>query len=176
MRLESTPISGVFVAHPERFVDERGFFARAWSKELFEEHGLNTNIVQCSSSFNARKGTLRGMHYQIAPFEESKFVRCTRGAIYDVAVDLRPDSGTFKQWFGAELSAENGCGLYIPEGCAHGFLTLEDDSEIFYMITAPYTPEAARGVRYDDPAFGIEWPGKITVVKDRDAEYEDFVG
>lgn len=176
MYIEPSSIPGVFVTRPRHFEDARGSFTRAWAKELFEEYGLNTGVVQCSSSFNKKKGTLRGMHYQITPFQESKFVRCVRGSIYDVALDLRPNSPTFKQWFGIELSAENGFGLYIPEGCAHGFLTLEDETEVFYMITAPYTPEAARGVRYNDPAFGIEWPEDVVVIKARDAEYEDFEG
>lgn len=176
MYFEPVPIPGVVVVRPERFEDERGFFARAWAKDVFEEQGMSTSIVQCSHSFNTQVGTLRGMHYQTAPHAEAKFVRCTRGAIFDVAVDARPASPTFKQWFGLRLSAENGVALYIPEGCAHGFLTLEDASDVFYMITAPYTPETARGFRYDDPAFGIEWPGEIAVINNRDESYSGFVG
>jgi len=176
MHFQPTPIPCVVVVRPERFEDERGFFARAWAKDAFEEQGLNTSLAQCSSSYNVKKGTLRGMHYQAAPHAEAKFVRCARGTLYDVALDLRPDSATFKQWFGIELSAENGVALYIPEGCAHGFLTLEDATEVFYMITAPYEPEAARGVRYNDPAFGIEWPGEAVVINERDASYSDLIG
>ena len=176
MHFQPAPIPGVVVVRPERFEDERGYFARAWAKDAFEEQGLNTSIVQCSSSYNTKKGTLRGMHYQPAPHAEAKFVRCTRGAIYDVTVDIRPDSPTFKQWFGIELTAENGVALYIPEGCAHGFLTLEDATDVFYMITAPYTPEASRGFRYNDPAFGIDWPGEAIVINERDASYSDFNG
>lgn len=176
MHFESTKIPGVVIVRPERFEDERGFFARAWAKGTFEEQGLNTSIVQCSQSFNAKKGTLRGMHYQAGPFAEAKFVRCTQGAIYDVAVDIRPDSPNYKQWVGVELTADNGVALYIPEGCAHGFLSLEDATEVFYMITAPYTPEAARGFRYNDPAIGIEWPGEALAINERDASYSDFSG
>ena len=176
MQFQPTPIPGVVVVRPKRFEDERGFFARAWAKEAFEEQGLNTSLVQCSSSSNAKKGTLRGMHNQVAPHAEAKFVRCVRGALYDVALDLRPDSPTFKQWFGIELTAENGNALYIPEGCAHGFLTLEDATDVFYMITAPYAPDASRGVRYNDPTFGIVWPGEAIVINDRDASYSDFIG
>lgn len=176
MHFQPTPIPGVVVVRSERFEDERGFFARAWARDAFEEHGLNASLVQCSSSYNTKKGTLRGMHYQAAPHAEAKLVRCTRGALYDVAVDIRPDSSTFKQWFGMELSTENGAGLYIPEGCAHGFLTLEDATDVFYMITAPYAPETSRGFRYNDPAFGIDWPGEAVVINERDASYSDFNG
>jgi dTDP-4-dehydrorhamnose 3,5-epimerase len=145
--------------------------------EEFASRGLDTRVDQCSTSFNAREGTLRGMHYQVAPHGESKLVRCTRGAIYDVAVDLRPDSSTYLGWFGLELSADNGCALFVPEGCAHGFQTLADTSEVLYQISTPFVPDAARGVRWDDPAFGIEWPaappGGRTMAS-RDAGYPDF--
>jgi dTDP-4-dehydrorhamnose 3,5-epimerase len=173
---EPTAIPGVVVVRPERFADARGHFARTWDGDELAAHGLNPRVVQCSTSFNARAGTLRGMHYQAAPHAEAKLVRCTRGRVFDVALDLRPGSPTFRQWAGAELSAENGAALYVPEGCAHGFLTLEDASEVFYMISAPYAPEAARGARWDDPAFGIRWPAAPRVIHDRDAGYPDFAG
>ncbi len=171
MYFEETRIPGVVLVRPERFEDARGHFARTWDGEVFARHGLNPAVAQCSVSFNRKRGTLRGMHYQAAPHEEAKLVRCTRGAVFDVAVDLRPDSPTRHRWVGAELTAENGVALYVPEGCAHGFLTLADDTEVFYMISAPYVPEAGRGVRYDDPAFGIEWPAPVHVIHDRDAGY-----
>jgi len=174
MTFEPTPLPGVVVVRPQPFADERGYFARTWDGELFAAQGLNPAVAQCSASFNVEAGTLRGMHYQAAPHGECKLVRCTRGRVFDVALDLRPDSATFRQWFGVELSAENGAALYIPEGCAHGFLTLEEASEVFYMISAAFVPDAARGVRWDDPAFGIQWPGPVRVVKDRDAAYPDF--
>ena len=176
MLFQSTAIPGVVIIRPKRFEDKRGFFARVWERDVFEEHGMNAEIVQCSSSFNSRKGTLRGMHFQSEPYAEAKFVRCVRGAMFDVALDLRTESPTFKKWFGVELSGENGDALYIPEGCAHGFLTLEEATEVFYMITAPYAPEAAGGVRFNDPAFRIEWPGKVMVINERDASYSDFFG
>jgi len=154
--------------------DERGGFARSWCKQEFQNQGLNGNLVQCSISRNTRKGTLRGMHYQATPFAETKLVRCTAGAIYDVALDLREQSSTFRQWFGVTLSAENRQSLYIPEGCAHGFLTLTDESEVLYQISEFYHPESSRGVRWDDPAFRIVWPGKVEVISQRDRNYADF--
>ncbi len=164
----------MFRIHPERMTDERGFFARTWCAEEFKEAGLDARLVQCSISFNARKGTLRGMHYQAVPIAETKLVRCTMGAIYDVVLDLRTESPTFRKWIGMTLSAENREMVYIPEGCAHGFLTLEDHSEVFYQMSEFYYPEAARGVRWDDPAFGIEWPGDVTVISERDRTLSDF--
>lgn len=154
--------------------DERGFFARTWCSREFEEHGLNPKLVQCSISFNVRRGTLRGMHYQAAPFAEAKLVRCTQGTIYDVVVDLRPDSPTFRQWTGARLSSENRHMMYVPEGCAHGFLTLEDETEVFYQMSEFYRAEAARGVRWNDPQFGIAWPEEVVVISERDRTYPDF--
>ncbi len=155
-------------------MDERGLFARTWCREEFETAGLNSHLTQCSISYNVRKGTLRGMHYQSAPYAESKLVRCTRGAIYDVALDLRADSPTFREWIGVNLTADNREMIFIPEGCAHGFLTLEDNSEVCYQISEFYRPEAARGVRWDDPAFGIVWPAKPQLLSDRDRNYPDF--
>ena len=161
MTFQETNLAGVVEVRLDLRCDERGFFARSWCEKEFVNHGLNPRLVQCSVSFNVRKGTLRGIHYQDQPFPEAKLVRCTQGAIYDVAVDLRPQSPTFKQWFGAVLSAENRHMLYIPEGCAHGFLTLQDDTEVFYQMSEFYHPESARGVRWDDPAFQIVWPEKL---------------
>ena len=155
-------------------IDERGFFARSWCEKEFGDHGLTTKVVQSNISQNRRRGTLRGIHYQASPFEETKVVRCIAGAIYDVAVDLRKDSPTFKQWYGAELSAENRKSLYIPKGCGHGFLTLADETEVLYLMSDLYNPEAARGVRWDDPAFQIDWPGEVQVISERDRTYGDF--
>ena len=176
MRFEPTDIPGCVLVRPERHADARGHFARTWNGELFAAHGLNPDVAQCSASFNTARGTLRGMHFQAAPHAEAKLVRCTRGALYDVCLDLRPASPTFTQWIAATLTAENGDALFIPEGCAHGFLTLADATEAFYQISAPYMPDAGRGVRYDDPAFGIVWPETIYVVHERDAGYPDWVG
>ncbi len=173
MKFTNTKIPGVVLIELERQDDDRGFFARTFDTEEFKKNGLFAHIVQCSTSFNAKKGTLRGMHYQISPHEEGKLVRCTRGALYDVALDVRPDSATYKQWIGYELSAENGRMLYIPEGCAHGFQTLEDETEVFYMMDAPYEPSAASGVRFDDPAFGIKWPMGARNVSDKDRSYQN---
>ncbi len=171
MIFHPTDIAGCVVVAPERHADMRGHFARTWDGEAFAKPGLNPAIAQCSVSFNERRGTLRGMHFQRAPHAEAKLVRCTRGAIYDVCLDLRPDSPTFHQWHGETLTADNGVALYVPEGCAHGFLTLADATEVFYMISVPYVPEAADGVRYDDPAFGIAWPEPVRVIHERDAAY-----
>ena len=174
MTFVETKIAGVFEIRPEFVHDERGFFGRSWCQKEFASHGLNPRLVQCNISGNLRKGTLRGMHYQVAPFAETKLVRCTRGSIFDVALDLRPDSRTYKDWTAAVLTAGNHHMLSIPEGCAHGFLTLEDDCEVFYQMSEFYHPETARGVRWDDPAFGIAWPGKAEVISARDASYPDF--
>jgi len=156
---------------PERFADERGFFTRLWSPGEFASHGLEVPSAHSSLSYNHRRGTLRGMHFQVAPYAEIKLVRCTRGIIYDVIIDLRTDSHTYGQWIGVELSAANQRQLYIPQGFAHGFQTLADESEILYQISAEYHPASARGVRYSDPAFGINWPLDVTVINDRDRDY-----
>lgn len=176
MNFVQTRIEGVWLVEPEAVEDERGLFARTWDAAEFEERGLRSQVAQCSISFNRRRGTLRGMHYQAAPHQEAKLVRCTAGAIFDVAVDLRPTSPTFRGWFGAELSAENRRALYVPEGCAHGFLTLTDGAEVSYQISHYYVPDAGRGVRHDDPAFAIDWPGEVVVVNERDRTYPDFEG
>jgi len=172
-----TEVAGGYVVEPERLEDERGFFARTFSAREFAARGLDDRVEQCSTSFNAKAGTLRGLHYQAAPHGEAKLVRCTRGAIYDVCLDLRPGSASYLRWTGMELSADDGRALFVPEGCAHGFQTLVDASEVHYQISTPYVPDAARGVRWNDPAFGIEWPpappAGRTIAK-RDAEYPDF--
>jgi len=174
MRFSPTKLSGVSLVDLERHEDERGFFARSWCQSEFEQRGLNPRLVQCNVSFNRKRGTLRGMHYQVAPHAEAKLVRCTRGAIYDVAVDLRPDSPTYRQWVGVELTAENGRALYIAEGFAHGFQTLADDSEVFYQMSEFFHPEYARGVRWDDPAFKIAWPENERCLSARDLAYPDY--
>jgi dTDP-4-dehydrorhamnose 3,5-epimerase len=174
MKFLETKLPGVFEIGPELIYDQRGFFARSWCQQEFSSRGLDSRLVQCNISGNLRKGTLRGMHYQTAPFAEAKLVRCTRGSIFDVALDLRQDYPTFKQWTAAILTAENHRMLFIPEGCAHGFLTLEENSEVFYQMSESYHPEAARGFRWDDPAFAIEWPEKVEVISERDASYADF--
>ena len=174
MIFTQTKLKGAFIIEPERLEDERGFFARTFCQEEFKIHGLNPHLVQCNISFNIKTGALRGMHYQIEPYAEAKLVRCTRGAIYDVVIDLRPESPTFKGWMPVELTAENHKMLYVPEGFAHGFQTLEDDTEVFYQMSEFYHPECARGVRWNDPAFGIEWPAKPSVISSRDQSYQLF--
>ena len=168
------PLPGVHVIDIERNEDERGFFARSWCRDEFETRGLNGNAAQCNISFNRRRGTLRGLHYQTPPHSEAKLVRCTTGSIYDVALDLRPESLTFKQWFGVELSAQNRRMLYIPEGFAHGFQTLEDDSEVCYLMSDSYRPECTAGVRWDDPAWRIDWPIADPILSEKDRAYSDF--
>lgn len=174
MIFTETALSGAFLIEPERRDDERGFFARSWCRNEFEAHGMNPNLVQCNISFNVKKGTLRGMHFQAAPYEEAKIVRCTMGAVYDVMLDLRPASPTFKQWAAFELSAENRRMVYIPEGFAHGLQTLEDNCEVFYQMSEFYVWDAARGVRWDDPAFGIEWPQDERLLSGKDQNYPNF--
>jgi dTDP-4-dehydrorhamnose 3,5-epimerase len=169
-----TQLKGAFIIKPERLEDERGFFARTWCQREFEAHGFNSRLVQCNISFNKKAGTLRGMHYQAAPYEEAKLVRCTQGAIYDAIIDLRPESPTFKQYTAIVLTAQNRKMLYVPEGFAHGFLTLEDHTEVFYQMSEFYAPEYARGIRWNDPAFNIQWPADVQVISDRDRNYPDF--
>ena len=168
MIFRETPLHGAWLLEPERFEDERGFFARTWCRRELEEHGLDATLAQCSISYNHRRGTLRGLHFQAPPHEEIKLVRVTRGAIWDVIVDLRPASPTFKGHFSVVLSEEEGNQLYIPKGMAHGFLTLEDACEVYYQISEYYAPEAARGYRWDDPAFAIPWPEAVAVVSEKD--------
>lgn len=176
MRFEQTPLGGAWVIELEELGDERGWFARTFDVEEFQARGLNPAIVQCNTSFNPQCGTLRGLHYQAEPHGESKLVRCVRGAIFDVAVDLRADSPTRCRWHGVELSAENRLSYYIPAALAHGFQTLTEDCEVLYQMGHRYVPEAAQGVRFDDPAFGIEWPRPPAqrIVSDRDRSYPDF--
>ncbi len=174
MIFQNLSVEGAVLIEPELHRDARGFFARTQDQSMFEERGLTTEFVQCSISYNKAKGTLRGMHYQMPPHEEVKLVRCTRGRIYDVVIDLRPNSPTFRDHVGVELTADNRATLYVPERCAHGFLTLEDDTEVYYQISEYYAPDAGRGVRYDDPAFDIDWPAPVEVIKARDANYPDF--
>ena len=176
MIFKETKLKGAFIIEPERIEDERGFFARTFCRKEFEVNGLNPNLVQCSVSFNKKKGTLRGMHYQIAPHEETKLVRCTSGAIYDVMLDLRPNSPTFKQWVSIELTGENQRMLYIPEGVAHGFQTLQDETEVMYQMSEFFHPECARGVRWDDRKFWIEWPSAERIISERDRAHSDFLG
>jgi dTDP-4-dehydrorhamnose 3,5-epimerase len=167
-------VQGAFLIEVERMSDERGFFARSFCSQELEKQGLNPRLVQCSVSYNHKAGTLRGMHYQTKPYEEAKVVRCTMGALFDVMVDLRPDSPTFRQWCAHELTAENRKALYIPEGCAHGFLTLTDATEILYQISEFWSPPNGAGVRWNDPAFGIAWPSTPKIMAPRDASYPDF--
>ena len=176
MVLTPTPLPGVIVIELAPLLDERGFFAVGFSKTLFEKHGLNPHVEQVNVSYNKAQGTLRGMHYQTAPFQEVKTVRCVRGAAFDVVVDLRPDSPTYCQWFGAELTSENRRALYVPEGVAHGFQTLTEDTEVIYTVSAPYTPSHSAGVRWDDPVFHIDWPETAQrTIHPRDRTYPDFV-
>jgi len=170
-----TTVAGVVVVDLERHEDNRGFFARTWCQREFAEHGLDARLVQCSLSWNRRRGTLRGLHYQAPPHAEAKLIRCTRGALWDVALDLRRQSPTFGRHLGVELTGGNRTMLYIPEGVAHGFQTLEDDTEVFYQMSEFYAPEAAQGVRFDDPAFGIRWPIPDPIMLERDRAYPDFV-
>jgi dTDP-4-dehydrorhamnose 3,5-epimerase len=174
MRFIETELKGAFIIELELLEDERGFFARSFCRREFKEHGLNPDVAQCNISYNKKKGTLRGMHYQVPPHEETKLVSCTKGAIYDVIIDLRPDSPTYCQWFAVELNTENYKMLYIPEGFAHGFQTLEDDTVVFYQMSEFYHSESARGLRWDDPTFGIEWPHSFPVISDKDKNYSDF--
>jgi dTDP-4-dehydrorhamnose 3,5-epimerase len=171
VRFIENRLKGLFVIEPERLEDPRGFFARTWCQREFAAQSLNALWVQCSISFNERSGTLRGLHCQASPHEETKLVRCTMGAIYDVVVDLRPNSESFKQWEAVELTAENRRMLYIPEGFAHGFQTLTNRTEVFYQISAFYSPAASRGYRYDDPTFAIQWPRAIAEISEKDRSW-----
>jgi len=174
VKFTETKLKGTFIIDPDFLRDERGFFARTWCRREAEARDLRPDWVQCNVSFNEKKGTLRGMHFQGAPCEEVKLVRCSRGAIYDVVIDLRRESATFAQWTGAELTAENHRMIYVPKGFAHGFLTLQDQSEVFYQMSEFYAPAYAGGVRWNDPAFGIEWPIGVSVMTDKDRTFPDF--
>lgn len=174
MRFIEVGLPGVYVIDLEPIADERGFFARTWCRDEFAKHSLVSELVQCNVSFNAKQGTLRGMHYQAEPHGEVKLVRCTMGAIFDVLVDVRPDSATLGKWQGFRLTAQNRRMLYVPVGIAHGFQTLTDAAEVFYQMSTPYVATAAQGVRWDDPAFGIAWPEAVTVISPKDQSYQDF--
>jgi dTDP-4-dehydrorhamnose 3,5-epimerase len=174
MIFKETRLSGAFIIEPQKLVDERGYFARTWCRNEFQAYGLNVDWVQCNTSWNNKRGTLRGMHFQTPPHAEARLIRCTRGAIYDVIVDLRPSSPTFREWMAEELSAENSLMMYVPEGFAHGFLTLECDCEVFYQMSEFYVAEAVGGIRWDDPAFGILWPETVQVVSERDQNHPRF--
>ena len=171
MKFIETPLAGLYVLEIEPLNDDRGFFARSFCVQDFQAHGLEGAVVQCNISFNEKAGILRGLHFQAAPHEEAKLVRCTRGAIYDVAVDVRPDSRTYLKWFAAELTSENRRMMYIPQGFAHGFQTLADKSEVFYLMSEFYHPESARGLRWDDPTLGITWPLANRIISDKDRTY-----
>jgi dTDP-4-dehydrorhamnose 3,5-epimerase len=174
MIFRKTKFDGVFIIEIEKQEDERGFFARSWDTKEFEKYGLNNKLVQCNISYNKNKGTIRGMHYQIAPYEETKIIRCTKGKIFDVIIDLRTKSKTFKNWIGIELSSNKHNMLYVPGGIAHGFQTLEDNTEIFYQMSEFYNPKFARGIRWDDPTFSIKWPLSVNFISIKDKSYENF--
>jgi len=171
MRFTPTTVHGAYLVEIDRHTDDRGFFGRGWCKREFESKSLTPDLAQANIGFSHKRGTLRGLHYQVEPYQEAKLVRCTMGAIYDVVVDLRCDSPTWCQWYGVELTAQNRCMLYVPEGCAHGYQTLVDDTEIFYQTSQFYAPEYARGVRYDDPVFQIHWPSAVEVISDGDRQW-----
>jgi dTDP-4-dehydrorhamnose 3,5-epimerase len=174
LTFQETAVESAFIIDPEKREDDRGFFARTWCVDEFAAHGLHPRFVQGNVGHSAARGTLRGLHYQVPPHEEAKLVRCTAGAVWDVVVDVRPDSPTFGRWVGVELSSANHRMLYVPEGCAHGYQALEDGSEVFYLVTNFYAPGHERGVRFDDPFFGIEWPLPVSRVSDKDRSHPDF--
>jgi dTDP-4-dehydrorhamnose 3,5-epimerase len=174
MQFTETPLKGAFLIEIQKIGDERGFFGRSWCHREMQKAGLDANIAQINTSFSRQAGTLRGLHFQLAPYQESKMIRCTRGSVYDVIVDLRPDSPTFCRWFGAELTQDNHLALYSPKGFAQGFLTTCDDTEITYFASDPYAPGKDRGVRFDDPAFGIQWPMPPAVLSDKDRNWPNF--
>jgi dTDP-4-dehydrorhamnose 3,5-epimerase len=174
VNLRETKLAGVFVVEPVRVEDERGFFARTFSADEFAALGLEPAVAECSIAYNSVRGTLRGLHFQVAPYQETKLVRCTRGAVYDVLVDLRPESPSYLSWQQIELSAENRLAVYVPAGCAHGYLTLEDGCELHYQISERFVPDAAAGIRWNDPLLQIEWPASPTVISPRDAAYPDL--
>lgn len=176
MIFKKIKLQGARIIELEKHEDARGHFARAWCKKEFEAHGLNSNLAQANTAFSLQKGTLRGMHYQIAPYEEAKLIRCIHGAVFDVIIDLRPKSNTYCEWLGVELTAENQTMLYMPEGFAHGYMTLEHNAEVFYMVSQFYVPDSERGVRWNDPAFGIEWPATTDLlISEKDKNWPDFM-
>ena len=175
MIFKETTLRNAFLIEIEKREDQRGFFARTWCKREFAANNLNVNLVQANIAVSKKRGMLRGMHYQAAPYEEAKLVRCTTGAIFDVIIDLRPDSSTYKQWVGFELTGESHRMIYVPEGFAHGYQTLTEHAEVFYQVSQVYSPESERGVRYDDPAFGIKWPVEALVISDKDKSWPDYL-
>ena len=174
MKFKESRLKDVFIIELEKIEDERGFFARSWDYEIFKQHNLSPEIVQCSISFNKKKGTLRGLHYQSSPYEETKIVRCTKGRVYEVVLDLRKKSKTYKHWQSIELNQDDYKILYVPEGFALGFQTLKDNTELFYQMSKKYMPEFSRGIHYKDPEFKIEWPQKVKVISERDMSFELF--
>ena len=174
MIFSKTTLEGAFIIEPEKIEDQRGFFARSWCQNEFESHGLNTRIVQMNIANTKRKGTLRGLHYQRFPHTETKLVRCSKGAIYDVVIDLRPNSHTYNQWMGVELSEDNYRMLYIPENFAQGYITLENNCEVIYQVSQFYTPGAESGIRWNDPTFNIDWPIEITLISKKDKSWPDY--
>ena len=175
MIFKKTAVKDAFIIELEKICDDRGFFARVWCKNEFEAHGLNTRLVQANVASNKKRGVIRGLHYQISPYEESKLIRCTKGAIYDVIIDLRKDSPTYKQWIGVELSADNYRMLYVPEGFAHGYQTLQDNTEVTYQVSQFYTPDSERGIRWDDPTFNIKWPEtEKQIMTEKDQSWLDY--
>ena len=176
MRFTETPVTGAFLIEPDSRRDDRGWFSRVWCQREFAEHGLNGTFVQCNASFSRHSGTLRGLHYQTAPYAEAKLIRCLRGAIFDVIVDVRPESSTYLRWYGTQLTPDGYTMLYVPEGCAHGYLTLEDHSEVEYPVSQFYRPDAERGIRWNDPSFAIAWPQTTTrTISVKDQSWPDFV-
>jgi dTDP-4-dehydrorhamnose 3,5-epimerase len=174
MQFTAVPLKGAFLINLEKRSDDRGFFARLFCSQEFSQHGLDSNFVQANNSLSKEKGTLRGLHYQLGPMAETKLVRCIQGALYDVILDLRPESSTFGQWFGAVLSQENRQMMLVPKGFAHGFFTLEPDTELLYMVSSPYSKDLERGIRWNDPQFKIVWPASPTVISERDCSLPDF--
>lgn len=174
MKFTETPLQGAYLITPELLEDERGFFARSFCRHEFADHGLNVDFVQCNISFNKMKGTLRGMHYQLSPHEEVKLVRCTAGAIYDVIIDLRAESPTFMKWFAVELTIEKYQHLYVPKGFGHGYQTMKDRTEVSYQVSSFYTPSSERGIRWNDPTFGIAWPLSVSLISEKDAAHPDW--
>ncbi len=174
MRFTQTSLKDAYIIEPERLEDERGYFARTWCQQEFAQHGLDSELSQCNISFNHKQGTVRGMHLQLLPFAETKLVRCPQGAMYDVIIDLRADSPTFQQWTAIELTAANLRALYVPKGFAHGFQTLMDDTSVFYQMSGFYQPAHARGFRWNDPTFNIDWPQPVNVISERDRDYDDY--
>jgi dTDP-4-dehydrorhamnose 3,5-epimerase len=174
MKFIPTKLKGAFIIELDKFQDERGFFANAWDKKKFEENDLSTKLTECNIAFNNKKGTVRGFHYQAEPYEGAKLIRCIKGKILDITLDLRPNSNTFKEWISVELSGDNYKLNYVPEGCAHGYQTLEDNSEVLYLMSQEYMPKYEMGVKYSDPAFGISWPLDVSVISEKDLAWESF--